>query len=391
MREIRRVISITAFALVAGMVFGALSAVAQTYPSKPVRVIVSFSRGRCTGSRRGGWCWGGDGARAPGLWHRILRRIFVVLVAGASLSTLPAVAQTYPSKPVRVIVSFPPGAGVDIVARTITPRLADAFGQQFIVDNRAGASGNLGSEVAAHSAPDGYTLLFTPASVASSQALYQKLGYNLERDLAPISIVAAAPFVMVVHPSLPVKTIKDLIAMAKAKPGQLLYASTGNGGSPHLAMELFKMQAKIDIVHIPYKGTPPAVTDLIAGQVSMMFANTLSVLPYVGSGRLRALAISSAKRSAAAPALPTIAETGMPGFEASTWFGMLAPTGTSKDIVARLTSELRKIVQTKAVSDSLIMQGADPIGSTAEEFQARIKSDIDKWTRTIKAAGVLAE
>jgi tripartite-type tricarboxylate transporter receptor subunit TctC len=307
------------------------------------------------------------------------------------LSATAVCAQSYPVKPVRVIVSFPPGSGADIVARTITPRLAEAFGQQFIVDNRAGASGNLGSELAAHAVPDGYTLLFTPASVASSQALYAKLGYNLQKDLEPISLIASAPFVLVVHPSLPVKSVKDLIAMAKARPGQLLYASTGNGGSPHLAMELFKMQAKIDIGHIPYKGTPPAVTDLIAGQVSMMFANTLSVLPYVNSGRLHALAISSAKRSAAAPSLPTIAETGMPGFEASTWFGMLAPTGTPKEIVARLTSEIRKLVQNKAVADALLAQGSDPIGSTAEEFQARIKADIDKWSRTIKAAGVKAE
>jgi tripartite-type tricarboxylate transporter receptor subunit TctC len=312
-------------------------------------------------------------------------------LAACALFSLAAGAQNYPVKPVRVVVSFPPGSGADIVARTVTPRLTEAYGQQFIVDNRAGASGNLGSEIAAHAVPDGYTLLFTPASVASSQALYQKLGYNLQKDLEPISMIASAPFVLVVHPSLPVKNVKDLIAMATAKPGQLLYASTGNGGSPHLAMELFKMQAKIDIVHIPYKGTPPAVTDLIAGQVSMMFANTLSVLPYVNSGRLRALGISSAKRSAAAPALPTIAETGMPGFEASTWFGMLAPTGTPKDILVRLNGEIRKIVQTKTVADALIAQGADPIGNTAEEFQARIKSDIDKWTRTIKAAGVRAE
>ena len=316
--------------------------------------------------------------------------LFVVGAAGAQTASTSS-GQAYPVKPVRVVVSFPAGAGVDIVARTVTPRLNEAFGQQFIVDNRAGASGNLGAEVAAHAAPDGYTLLFTPASVASSQALYQKLGYNLERDLVPISIVASAPFVLVVHPSLPVKNVNDLIAMAKAKPGQLLYASTGNGGSPHLASELFKLQAKIDIVHIPYKGTPPAVVDLIAGQVSMMFANTLSVLPYVNSGRLHALAISSAKRSAAAPALPTIAESGMPGFETSTWFGMMAPTGTPADIVTRLGGALRKIVQTKTVADALITQGADPIGSTAEEFQARIKSDIDKWARTIKAAGVRAE
>jgi tripartite-type tricarboxylate transporter receptor subunit TctC len=300
-------------------------------------------------------------------------------------------AQSYPTKPVRVVVSFPAGAGVDLVARTVMPRLADTLGQQFVIDNRGGASGNIGAEIAAHAVADGYTLLFTPASVASSQALYAKLGYNLEKDLDPISMVAAAPFVLVVHPSLPVKTAKDLIAMARAKPGQLLYASTGNGGSPHLAMEMFKQQAKIDITHIPYKGTPPAVTDLIAGQVSMMFANTLSVLPYVNSGRLRALAISSAKRSAAAPSIPTIAESGMPGFDSTTWFGVMVPTGAPRDIVIKLNTELRRIVQTKTVTDLLIAQGADPIGSSAEDFAARIKSDIAKWTVIIKAAGIRAE
>ncbi len=320
-----------------------------------------------------------------------MSRLHSVGALALALLTSATGAQTYPAKPVRVVVSFPPGAGVDIVARTVMPRLADALGQQFVIDNRAGASGNLGSEVAAHAPPDGYTLLFTPASVASSQALYARLNYNLVKDLEPISMVAAAPFVLVVHPSLPVKTVKELIAMAKAKPGQLLYASTGNGGSPHLAMEMFKQQAKIDITHIPYKGTPPAVTDLIAGQVSMMFANTLSVLPYVASGRLRAVAISSVKRSAAAPAIPTIAENGMPGFDSVTWFGVLAPTGTPRDIINKLSSELRRIAQTRAVADQLIAQGADPLGSSAEEFAARIKSDIAKWTVIIKAAGIKAE
>ncbi len=319
----------------------------------------------------------------------LILRFFVI--GALALIATAASAQVYPSKPVRVVVPFPPGAGVDIVARTIIPRLAETMGQQFIVDNRAGASGNLGAEVAARAPADGYTLLFTPASVASSQALYQKLGYNLEKDLDPVATCASAPFVLVVHPSLPVKTVKELIAMAKAKPGQLLFASTGNGGSPHLATEMFKLQAKIDIAHIPYKGTPPAVTDLIAGQVSMMFANTLSVLPYVNAGRLRALGISSAKRSAAAPALPTIAESGMPGFEAITWFGVLVPATTPREIITRLNAELRKIVQTKVVSDLLIGQGADPLPSTPEEFQARIKSDISKWSATIKAAGVRAE
>jgi tripartite-type tricarboxylate transporter receptor subunit TctC len=313
------------------------------------------------------------------------------LLAACALCTVSAVAQTYPVKPVRVIVTFPPGAGADIVARTITPKLAESYGQQFIVDNRGGASGHLGAEAAAHAAPDGYTLLFTPAAVASSQALYRKLNYNLEKDFDPISIVASAPFVLVVHPSLPAKSVKDLIALAKSKPGLLLFASTGNGGSPHLAAELFKMQAKIDMVHIPYKGTSPAVTDLIAGQVSMMFANTLSVLPYVSAGRLRALGISSARRSAAAPELPTIAESGLPGFEATTWFGMLAPAGTPKEIVNRLNGDLRKIVQAPGTREVLLAQGADPIGSTPEEFRARIKADITKWAETIRAAGIKAE
>ena len=314
-------------------------------------------------------------------------------IGAVVLALLPAAvcAQTYPVKPVRVIVPFPPGAGADIVARTVLPRLGEVLGQQFVVDNRAGAAGNLGAEVAAHAPADGYTLLFTPASVASSQALYPKLGYNLVKDLEAISMVAAAPFVLVVHPSLPVKSVKDLIAMAKTKPGQLLYASTGNGGSPHLATEMFKQQANIDITHIPYKGTPPAVTDLIAGQVSLMFANTLSVLPYVNSGRLRALAISSAKRSAAAPSLPTIAESGMPGFDSVTWFGLLAPSGVPREAMTRLNSELRRLVQGKAVGDLLIAQGADPIGSSAEEFAARIKADIAKFTVIIKTAGVRAE
>jgi tripartite-type tricarboxylate transporter receptor subunit TctC len=313
-----------------------------------------------------------------------LAAVCVMAAAGASTVS----AQPYPAKTVRVIVPFPPGAGVDIVARTVMPRLAEAFGQQFVIDNRAGASGNLGVEVAAHSPPDGYTLLFTPASIASSQALYPKLGYDLMKDLEPVSLIAAAPFVLVVHPSLPARNVKDLIAMARAKPGQLFFASTGNGSSPHLATEMFRLQAKIDITHVPYKGTPSAVTDLLSGEVTMMFANTLSVLPHVNTGRLRALAISSAKRSAAAPTLATIAESGLPGFDASTWFGLMLPSGAPRDIVARLNTEVRRVVQTKVLGDLLLAQGADVYGTTAEEFAARIKSDVARWTVTVKAAGV---
>ena len=300
-------------------------------------------------------------------------------------------AQTYPVKPVRVIVPFPPGAGADIVARTVLPRLGEALGQQFIVDNRAGAAGNLGAEVAAHAPADGYTLLFTPASVASSQALYPKLGYNLVKDLEPISMVAAAPFVLVVHPSLPVKSVKDLIAMAQAKPGQLLYASTGNGGSPHLATEMFKQQANIDITHIPYKGTPPAVTDLIAGQVSMMFANTLSVLPYVNSGRLRALAISSAKRSAAAPSIPTIAENGMPGFDSVTWFGVLAPARTPAAIVMQLNRAIVSVLSANEAKETLLAQGVQPGGGTPAAFAGLIQRELEKWRGVAKTAGIEGE
>jgi len=315
-------------------------------------------------------------------------RRHAVALAFAALLSVAAQAQTYPSKPVRVVVPFPPGSGADIVTRIVVPRLADALGQQFVVDNRAGAAGHIGAEVVAHSAADGYTLLFTPASIAVSRALYTKLNYDLEKDFDTVALAASAPFVLVVHPSLPVKTLKDLVALAKARPGQLLYASTGNGGTPHLATELLKRDTGIDIVHVPYKGTPAAVTDLIGGQVQLMFANTLSVLPLTQSGKLRAIAISGAKRSGAAPQIPTVAESGVPGFDAATWFGILAPHGTSKDIVARLSSETVKIVQTSTVRNALLAQGADPIGMPAEQFAAYLKAEIAKWEKAVKATGV---
>ena len=300
-------------------------------------------------------------------------------------------AQGYPAKAVRVVVPFPPGAGADIVTRLVTAKLGGALGQQFIVDNRAGAAGHIGAEIAARAAPDGYTLLSAPASIVISRSLYPKLGYSIEKDLEPVVLIASAPFILVVHPSLPAKNVKELIALAKARPGELYYASTGNGGTPHLATEVFRMQADISIVHVPYKGTPPAVTDLLAGQVQIMFANTLSVLPFVRSGRLRALAISSSRRSAAAPELPTIAESGMAGFDVSTWFGMFAPSATPKDIIGRLNGEVRKIVQLPDVRAQLISQGADPIGSTPEEFKAYIQSELVKWEKAVKAIGVRIE
>jgi len=302
-----------------------------------------------------------------------------------------AIAQGYPARPVRVIVPFPPGAGADIVTRLVTPRLGETLGQQFIVENRAGAAGHVGAEVAAHAPADGYTLMLAPASIVISQSLYKKLSYNLEKDFEPVALVASAPFVLVVHPSLPVRGVKDLVALARAKPGELLYASTGNGGTPHLAMEVFKQQTRINVAHVPYKGTPPAVTDLIAGQVQMMFANTLSVLPQVGAGRLRALAISSAKRSAAAPEIVTVSEAGVKGFEASTWFGLFAPAGTPRAIVERLSAETVRIAQQPDMKERLLAQGADPIGMPAPEFRAYVKAELAKWAKVVQAVGVKLE
>jgi tripartite-type tricarboxylate transporter receptor subunit TctC len=299
--------------------------------------------------------------------------------------------QDYPTKPVRLIVNYPPGSGSDIVMRLIGAKLGSALGQQVVVENRGGASGHIGTEIVAHAVPDGYTLGSTTASIVISRSLYPKLGYNLEKDIDPIVLAASAPFILVVHPSLPVKSVMELVALAKSKPGEFNYGSTGNGSTPHLAMEFFKMQAKISITHVPYKGSSPALTDLLANQVQMMFANTLSSLPMVRAGRLRALAISSSKRSPAAPELPTVAEAGMPGFEASTWFGMLAPKGTPKDIIARLNGEVRKVLKMPDILERLKAQGTDPIGSTPEEFRDYIKSELIKWEKVVKAAGVRIE
>ena len=297
-------------------------------------------------------------------------------------------AQIYPAKAVRIVVPFPPGAGVDIVTRLFTPRLTEMLGQQFIVDNRGGAAGNIGAEAVARAAPDGYALLTAPSSAAISRSLYKNLSFDLARDFEPIALLASTPYVLVVHPSLPVRSVKELIALAKARPGQLIFGSSGNGSGAHLAAELFKMQAHVDLLHVPYKGTPPAVTDLIAGQVSLVFGNTLSVLPQVKAGRLRGLAVTSAKRSLAAPELPTVAEAGLPGFESGTWFALLAPAGTPREIVTRLNATITKIGQTPDIRDRLAAQGAEPLGGAPEEVGAFVRSEITKWGKVVAASGM---
>ena len=320
-----------------------------------------------------------------------LPTMLTVAMPAAMLLAGVAVAQSYPAKPVRVIVPFPAGAGADAVVRLFTPRLAEVTGQQFIVDNRAGAAGNIGAEAAARAPADGYTLLNAPASLASSQSMYRNLPFDLVKDFEPVVPLAQAPFVLAVHPSVPAKTVKEMIALARSKPGLLTFASTGVGGTNHLSGELFKNLAGIDIVHVPYKGTAQAVPDLIGGQVSMMFTATVSSLPHVKAGRLRALGVSTSKRSLAAPELPTIAESGLPGYESITWFALLAPTGTPRDIIARVNALVTKVGQTPEVRDRLLSQGVEPWISTPEDLGKFVRGEIVKWTKVIAMAGVKPE
>jgi tripartite-type tricarboxylate transporter receptor subunit TctC len=313
------------------------------------------------------------------------------LICSIALPAASGETQTYPVKAVRIVVGFPPGAGVDIMTRLVTPKVSDALGQQFFVDNRSGAAGTIAAELVSKASPDGHTLLSASAPIAMSQALYKNLGYDLERDLEPIALMASAPFVLVVHPSLPVKTVNEFIAFAKVRDGQLHYASTGSGSTPHLAMEMFKSRAGVNLVHVPYRGTPQAVTDILSGQVQAMFGNALSVLPQVKSGRLRALAISSAKRSASAPDLPTVAETSLPGYEAATWFALFAPAGTARDIINRINDEIVRIVATAEMKAKILDQGADPATGTPEQVRAFVKSEVAKWGGVVRAVGIKLE
>jgi tripartite-type tricarboxylate transporter receptor subunit TctC len=319
------------------------------------------------------------------------RHALLLLPACIALAAAHAGAQSYPVKPVRVIVPFPPGSGADITTRLVAPRLSETLGQQLVVENRAGAAGNVGAEVAARAAPDGYTLLTAPASIAISQTLYKKLPFDLVRDFQPVAMLASVPFLLVVHPSLPAKNVKELVALAKSRPGQINYASTGSGSSPHLTAEMLKMETRIDVVHVPYKGTPLAVTDLLTGQVSFMFANALSVLPQVSAGRLRALGITSAKRSATTPQVPTMAESGMPGFESGTWYALLAPSGTPREVVTRLSGDVARLTQNADLREKLAAQGAEALTMTPEQTGAYIKREIAKWGKVVRASGATVE
>jgi tripartite-type tricarboxylate transporter receptor subunit TctC len=307
------------------------------------------------------------------------------------LAALPAHAQSYPTKPVRVMVGFPAGGPSDILARLVAQKLFEATGQQFLVDNRGGASGMIAAELTAKAPPDGYTLLVVPATHSVNPSLYKKIAFDTQKDFTAISLVAEGPFILVVHPSLPAKNVQELIALARRNPGQLNYASAGIGGLPHLAGELFKTTTGIRMNHIPYKGAAPATVDLVAGHVTIMFNNMLSALPHVKGGRLRALAVTTGKRSAAVPDIPTIAESGVKGYEVSGWYGVLAPAGLNAEALNRLNTEINRAMRQPDVMKRLSAEGVDAVGSTPDEFAARIRREIEKWGAVVQASGATAE
>jgi tripartite-type tricarboxylate transporter receptor subunit TctC len=319
---------------------------------------------------------------------RILGSLVVVLAVLCGFAA-PVSAQGYPNKPIRLIIPFPPGGSTDILGRAVAQKLSEAWGQQVIVDNRGGAGGTIGADLAAKSPNDGYTLMMGHiGTLAVNVSLYSKLSYDPLKDFTPVCMVALVPNVLVVNPSLPIKTVAELIAYAKAHPGKLDYSSGGNGSAAHLAVEYFKLQTRTAIVHIPYKGTGPSVTDLIAGQVALTMTGAPAVMPHVLSGRLRALGVSSPQRVPALAQIPTIAEAGVPGFDATQWYGIVAPAGTPKEIVTKLNAEIRKIMQSKEMLDRLNTEGAIAAAGTPEEFGAYIKKEITRWAAVVKAAGM---
>jgi tripartite-type tricarboxylate transporter receptor subunit TctC len=320
-----------------------------------------------------------------------MKRIVIGLTAAALAGAIqPALGQNYPTKPIRIIAPFAPGGGTDFIARVAAQKLSEVLGQQAIVENRAGAGGVLGAEVGAKSAPDGYTYTLISGSYAVNPSLY-KLNFDPVNDITAVIQMSQGPFLVVVHPSLPVKNIKELIALAKAKPNSLNYASSGTGSITHLASALFVEMADIKMVHIPYKGTSPAITDTIAGQTQVLFGSVAATLPQMRNGRFRGIAVTTPKRIEAAPEIPTVSESGLKGYEVILWHGLIAPKGLPKPILDRVNGELNKIVRNKDMQDKLAGDGVSAAGGTPEQFAALIKRDIDVWRKVVQKAGVKAE
>jgi len=321
------------------------------------------------------------------------KTIIAGLIAAAALPAAAAEdAKNYPSKPIRLVVPFTPGGSTDILARVIGMKLTEAWGKQVVIDNRPGAGGNIGVDLVAKSPADGYTLVMGHiGTFGVNPTLYPKLPYDPIRDFQPITLVALVPNMLSVNPALPAKSVKELVALAKAKPGTINFGSGGNGSAAHLAGEYFKLMSKTAITHIPYRGTSPAVTDLIAGQIQMIITGVPPTLNFVKTGKLRALGVATSKRLALLPDLPTIAEAGVPGYEATQWYGVLAPAGTPRPIVARLNAEMAKAIKGPDVREKLAADAAEPVGNSPEEFGAFIKKEIARWAPVVKASGARPE
>lgn len=318
-------------------------------------------------------------------------RAYQLALAAAMVAGSCALAQTFPSKPLRMIVPFAAGGGTDVIARLIAQKMTDAWGQAVVVENRAGGGSVIGTEVVARSAPDGYTLLLTAFPFSTNAALMARLPFDSMTDFAPVTLVAAAPLIVVVHPSLPVRSVRELIAIAKARPGQLSYGSSGNGGPQHLAGELFKSMAAVDLIHIPYKGTAPAATDLVGGHVPIGFSSLLTVMPFVKAGRLRPLAVTSTQRSSILPDLPTVAEGGLAGYEITTWYGVLTRGGTPPAVVTSLNTELVRVLKLPDIRDRLAGEGAEVIGNSPAAFAGFLKAEIERMRKLAKLTAIKLE
>ena len=316
---------------------------------------------------------------------------FVLAASIVLASAAPALAQTYPNKPVKLVVPFPAGGGTDIVGRLIAQKLADEWQQPVVVENKPGANTLIGTEYVASAPADGYTLLMASPSHTINASLYKNIKFNTQKAFAGVAVVATGPLVLVVNQSVPAKTVRELLALAKAKPGTLSYASAGTGSSPHLAGELFEYLADVDMMHVPYKGTAPATTDLIGGQVQVAFSPLAGVLPHILSGKLRALALTSPKRLAAMPDLPTIAESGIPGYDVQQWWGIVAPSGTSKEVLKKINADVAKILQIPIVQEQIAKIGAEPGQGSPEQLDALIRKEIVQWAKIIDAAKIVAE